>query len=106
MNTKKTYNLKNLEKSYGPMTMARFLRSWREADDIAPVNFAKSLNITRSNLCDYEKGRKFVGPERAISFAKILGVPEETLLQIAIQDSLRSAKLDYEIEIKVVKKYS
>lgn len=101
MSTKK-YGLEDLKKRNGPLTMARVLKSWREADDISQSDFASKLGISRANLCDYEKARKFVGPERAVSFAKILGVSAEVFLSISIQDSLRAAKLNYEVEVKKV----
>lgn len=100
MATERFYDIRNLEKKYGPMTVALFLRSFREADEISQSDYAKKLRISRANLCDIEKGRKLISPERAAKLAKILGVPEEVLIQLAIQDELREAKLNYQVEIK------
>lgn len=102
MNIKKTYGIESLRKKFGPLTMAMILTAWRESEEISQSDFAKKLKITRANLCDYEKQRKFVGPERAVKFAKILGLPEEFLLQISLQDTLRAFKLNYVIELKKV----
>ena len=34
-----------------------------------------TLGVSRSHLCDVEKGRKVVSPERAAAWAKLLGFP-------------------------------
>ncbi len=72
----------------------------READDLSQTEFAKKLKISRANLCDLEKKRKLASPERAARFAKILKVPESALVRFALQDLLRAAHLNYEVEIK------
>lgn len=97
---KKWFKLEDLEKRLGPATIGMFVRSFREADGISQVNFAKRLKISRQNLCDIEMERKLVSPERAAKFAKILGLPEEVLIQIALQDLLRSSELKYRVQIK------
>ena len=99
MSTEKNMNLKSLEKRFGPMTVGMFLRAMREADDVSQTDFAKKLKISRANLCDLEKERKLVSPERAARFAKILKVPEMALVQLALRDLLRASKLNYDVEI-------
>jgi transcriptional regulator with XRE-family HTH domain len=98
--SKKVNAKKYLAKKYGPMTFGLFLRSMREADDLSLAEFASKLDLSRANLCDIEKGRKIPSPERAARIAKDLGVPEKVLIQLAIQDTLRCAKLHYDVEIK------
>lgn len=86
-----------LEKKFGLMTFGLFIKAMREADDISQISYAKKLKISRANLCDIEKGRKIVSPERAARFAKILKVPEYVLIQLSLQDLLRAANLKYEV---------
>jgi transcriptional regulator with XRE-family HTH domain len=100
MSTKRFYDIRDLEKKYGPMTIGLFLRSFRESDELSQTDYAKKLCISRANLCDIEKGRKLVSPERAAKMAKILGVPQEVLVQLAIQDELRQARLSYHVELR------
>lgn len=100
MTTKEFNTIKNLEKKFGPMTLGMFLKTIRESDEISQVDFAKKLKISRANLCDIEKNRKIVSPDRALKFAKLLKIPESTLVKLALQDLLRSLNLTYEIEIK------
>jgi transcriptional regulator with XRE-family HTH domain len=100
MSTKKLTGRESLEAKFGPMTVGMFLKAFREADEISQIDFAKKLKISRANLCDLEKERKLVSPERAAKFAGILKVPESALIRLALQDLLRASHLDYEIEIK------
>jgi plasmid maintenance system antidote protein VapI len=102
MATKKMYGIESLIKLFGPPTMAMFLSSWRECDEISLTAFAKMLGISRANLCDIEKKRKLVSPERAARFAKKLGVAEEFLVQLALEDLLRQAKLNFRVEVRRV----
>ncbi len=100
MSIKKWYGVKDLERRYGRMTLGMFLRAFREADEISQADFARTMGISRANLCDIEKGRKLVGLKRAAEIAKDLGVPQKVLIQLALQDTLRSAHLGYQIELK------
>jgi hypothetical protein len=51
-------------------------------------------------LCDIEKGRKGVSPEKAEQIAKAIGVPRALLIRLSIEESLRAAGLRYTVEIK------
>lgn len=100
MSIKKTYGPADLEKKIGPLTMAKLLRSYRTRMDISQVNFAKKLKISKANLCDIEKGRKLISIERAAKFAKILKDIELLYVQVALDDQLRAACLNYEVQLK------
>lgn len=100
MSTKNLIGIESLEAKFGPMTVGLFLKAIREGDDISQVDFAKKLKISRANLCDLEKGRKLVSPERAAKFARILKVPESALVRLALQDILRAARLNYQVQLK------
>lgn len=104
MTTKKYYSIDDLQKRLGPMTMARALHSWRQSEEMSQVDFAKKLGISKANLCDIEKGRKLVSPERAAKIAKIIGVSEDLFIKISLEDLLRQANLHYSIEVKLTKK--
>ncbi|MBI4842082.1 MAG: helix-turn-helix transcriptional regulator [candidate division NC10 bacterium] len=43
--------------------------------------FANELGISPSHLCDIEKGRKVVSPERAVRFATILGRSQQQFVR-------------------------
>lgn len=84
------------------MTVGLFLLAFRESEGLSQVAFAKKLRLSRANVCDLEKGRKNISPARAVQIAKSLGVPEKVLIQLSIQDALRSAHLNYTVELKTV----
>lgn len=102
MSTKKFVGIETLTAEFGPMTLGLSIRSLREAQDISQQQLAQRLKISRAHLCDIEKGRRLVSPERAGKFAKIIKAPESTMIQLAIQDILRVAKLPYEVKLKKV----
>lgn len=95
----KWYGIEYLERRRGPMTVGRFIKAFRESDEVTQADYAKRLGISKANLCDIEKGRKLVGVERAAKFAKVLGVPTTVLVQLSLQDQLRQAKLKLVVEV-------
>ena len=99
MATRKTYGIDSLVKRFGPMTLGMYLLAFREAEELTQARFAKKIGLSPANLCDLEKGRKIASPDRAARLAKKLGVPEIVLIQLAIQDALRAAKLNYTVEL-------
>ncbi|MCM0604587.1 MAG: helix-turn-helix transcriptional regulator [Xanthomonadaceae bacterium] len=97
---KKIYGLKDLEKSFGKLTFGRVLSSWRAREELSQKEFAKRIGISAANLCDIEKGRKGVSPEKAEQIALILGSSPTFLVKLAIEEQLQAAGLKYEIEVK------
>jgi len=100
MNTRKKYNIQDLERRYGRLTFSKFLISWRKSENLSQVEFSEKLGISKANLCDLEKGRKGVSPERAAEIARKLGLPPAGLIQLALQDMLDDLGLDYEVEVE------
>lgn len=100
MNTKKWHGLADLDQRFGRMSVGLFLAAFRESEGLSQAEYARKLGLSRANLCDLEKGRKLISPERAAKLAKKLGVPEKVLIQLSIQDSLFIAKLKYVVELK------
>lgn len=100
MSTSKTR--KFLEKlTSGPLTMARILSSTRKCEEMTQGEFSKLLKITVSHLSDIENGRKFVSPERAVRFAKALGLSEKQFVRVALQDELnRQGLKKYQVRIQ------
>jgi len=93
--TKKSEARKFLEKyTSGPLTIGRMISSTRLSKEISQIDFAKKLKISVAHLCDIEKGRKTVSPERAVKFAKILGLSEKQFIRVALQDELNKAGLN------------
>ena len=61
------------------LTLGSFLHAIRKGEDLTQVEFAKVLNISKQDLCDIERGRRFVSPKAAARFANILGFLQNNL---------------------------
>ena len=101
MSTKKRYfDLKDLEKKYGKLSVGEFLRSWRLCDELSQKQFARKLKMSPANLCDIEKGRKGLSLEKVYEVAEVIGYPPDVLLKIALEEQVEAAGLKYSVEIK------
>lgn len=97
---RKAYGSKALTKRLGALTVGEFLHTWRVSEDMSLRAFSKLIGISVANLCDIEKGRKGVSPEKAEGIANAIGVPPALLVRLSIEESLRAAGLKYTIEIE------
>jgi transcriptional regulator with XRE-family HTH domain len=98
---KKSQAVRLLEKlSGGPLTLGAAIEAARKCEELTQEGCARKLGVSKSHLCDVEKGRKTVSPERAAKWARILGYPESTLLRLAIQAELDAAGLRYRVGIE------
>jgi transcriptional regulator with XRE-family HTH domain len=70
----------------GPLTLANLLHSIRMGEELSQVEFAIRLGVSKSHICDIEKGRKHVSPMRAMQFAKILRYSEQQFVRLSLQD--------------------
>ena len=91
---------KFLEKLIEELTFGGLIEAMRQAEEISQVDFAKKLGISKQHLCDIEKGRKFVSPERAAKFAKILGHSEQSFVALALQDIVNQGGLKLKVSVK------
>lgn len=92
--------LEFLESIDGPVTLGGMIWSLRVCDEISQAAFAKTLGVSRSHLCDVEKGRKVVSPERAAAWAKILGFPPTVFVKLALQEQLDRAGVKMSVEVE------
>jgi len=92
---------KILEKlNNGPLTFGQLINSIRLGENLSQVSFAEVLGISKSHLCDIEKGRKSISPEKAAKYAFTLGYSPVQFIKLAIQDDLTKAGLNYKVDIK------
>jgi antitoxin HigA-1 len=84
----------------GPLTLGRAIESIRKGEGLSQDECAKKLRVSKSHLCDVEKGRKTVSPERAAKWARVLGYPESVMVRLALQGELDAAGLKYRVEIE------
>ena len=98
---RKSASMKFLEDiTGGPLTLGKFLQSIRLGEEMSQVEFADQLGISKSHLCDIEKGRKLVSPERAANYAKILRYSPKQFVRLALQDQVEKAGLKFKIKIE------
>lgn len=83
----------------GPLTFGAALAALRETEEESLAAFARRLRVSRQHLCDIEQGRKVVSAERAARFARALKQPEAVFVKLALDDTLRAAKLKYAVEL-------
>ena len=103
MITKKKSNaMKFLESLVGKLTFGGLIGAMRQAEEMSQVEFAKKLGISKQHLCDIEKGRKFVSPERAARFAKILRHSEQSFVALALQDIVNQGELKLKVSVEAV----
>lgn len=84
----------------GPLRLGDLLASIRKGEGMSQSDFAKKLGLSRSHLCDIEKGRKVVAPARSSQFAKLLGYSEAQFVRLAVQEMLDRAGLDLSVTVK------
>lgn len=100
---KKSASRKFMEEvSGGPLTLSGLLYAIRVGEEMSQAEFALCLGISKSHICDIEKGRKHVSPMRAMQFAKILKYSEAQFLRLALQDIVNqlNQKPTWHVELK------
>ena len=103
MSTKnQPYGLPEFEKEFGPYTFAKLIESYRLGEDMSQTQFSKFLGISQASLCDLEKGRRIPSPTRAAAIAKKLKEPASFWIQLAMQDQLNAAGLDFKVSISSI----
>lgn len=97
---KKSGTMRFLENAAGrPLTLGGLLESIRLSEDMSQAEFSKKLRICAAHLCDIEKGRKVVSPERAARFAKILGRSQHQFVRLAFQELVNEAGLTMKVDV-------
>lgn len=97
---KKSETMKFLEETAGrPLTLGGLLESIRLGEEMSQATFAKKLGVSPSHLCDIEKGRKVVSPERAARFAKVLGRSREQFVRLSLQELVDEAGLKMKVNV-------
>ena len=97
---KKNKPMNFLEGLVGKLTFGGLIEAMRQAEGMSQVEFAAKLGISKQHLCDIEKRRKFVSPERAAKFAKILGHSERSFVALALQDIVDQSGLRLKVRIE------
>ncbi len=98
MSTKSLSKL--LEKELGPISFGGFLRAARINKEMTQKEMSDFLNISKSTLCDIEKGRQYVSIELAAKIAKKCRLSEAIAVEASVRDHLRRSGLKLEVHIE------
>jgi transcriptional regulator with XRE-family HTH domain len=82
-----------------PLALGDLLAAIRLGEEMSQAEFARRLEISRSHLCDIEKGRKTVSPRRAARFAHVLGYSEAQFVRLALQGQVEEAGLPLMVQV-------
>src|SRR6266852_523497 len=88
-----------LAKELGPLTFGSFLRGARVSRDMTQAEMARFLEISRSTLCDIEKGRQLVSPALAARIAGRCGLSKVVAVEAALMDQIRRARLKMLVQV-------
>lgn len=103
MTTRKSKAMAFLDAQLGePLTLGSLLSTLRTCDEISQAALAQRLGVSKSHLCDIEKGRKSVSPERAARFARELGYSEEQFVRLALQQMMQVAGLQFRVVLTLL----
>jgi len=92
-----------LEKITGRrLTLGSAMWALRTTEEMSQVAFAEKLGVSKQYLCDLEHDRKSVSPKQAAKFARLLGHPEITFVQLCLQDQLDHDHLTFEVTLEKV----
>lgn len=89
-----------LEKVNGPFSFATYMLGIRTTLDLSQVEMAKKMGISKSALCEIEKGRTLVSAETAVRYARKAEFSETAALEACFQDQLKKAKIKKRIRIE------
>lgn len=84
----------------GPLTFGNMMEAIRLGEGLSQAEFARQLGISRSHLCDIEKGRKAVSLTRAVQLAKTLGYSEKQFVRLALQELVDGAGLKLIVKVE------
>ncbi len=84
----------------GPLTFGEALVAVRDREGISQADLARMAGVTRSTICDLEKGRAFPSPELAAKYARILNHSEAQFVRLAFQDQVRKAGLHLRVSVE------
>ena len=82
-----------------PLSLGSLIESIRLGEEMSHVEFSKQLGISRSHLCDIEKGRKTVSVGRAALFANVLGYSEAQFVRLALQALVEESGLKLMVRV-------
>lgn len=81
-------------------SLGDYIFAIRQGEEMTQVDFARSLGISRQNLCDIEHNRRFVSPKVAANFAEKLGYSKNQFVRLCLQDLLNREGLALLVDVQ------
>jgi transcriptional regulator with XRE-family HTH domain len=82
-----------------PLFLGALLAAIRQGEGWSQTRMGEFLGVSRAHVCDIEKGRRLVTPDRAVRWAKALGYGEKQFVRLALQDQLRAAGVKMKVDV-------
>lgn len=80
--------------------LSQYMLRLRESYDLNQVDFSEKIGISKTYLCDIEKGRRNISLNKAISISKELHINPLQFIQLIIQDWLDRDKLQITVKLE------
>lgn len=84
----------------GPLTFGQMMNAQRVGDEESLAAYAKRLGVSSGHLCDIEKDRRTVSPERAARWARTLGYSEAQFVRLALQAAVDAAGIKLKVSVE------
>ena len=83
----------------GPLSFGDALNAARLNAEVSQGELGERVGMSRSRICDIEKGRRGVTLEKAAALARALGMSETVFVKLALQDSVDRAGFDFVVDV-------
>ena len=84
----------------GPVTFGTFMVAARTSMDLTQAEMGNIFGVSKSVVCDIEKGRQAVSPKLALKIARKAQLSEKVAVMLCLQDQLNRAKIKMKIRIE------
>ena len=91
---------KLLKSVIGKLSFGSFLRVSRKSMGLSQVEMAKRLKVSKSVICDIEKGRQAVSITLAVKIAKSADLSQQMAIKLCLQDQLNKANIKMKVDLK------
>ena len=88
-----------LKKEIGPLCFGHFLCAARTSLGLTQEKMGGKLGVSRSVICDIEKGRHLVSPKLALKIAMKAKLSKSLAVQLSLQDILRRDNIKMEVKL-------
>ena len=99
MNTNKKKATDLFKKEFDVLSFGNCLRAARTSLGVTQEDMASKLGVSKSMICDIEKGRQLVSPKMALKIAKISKLSEQQALSLCFQDQVNKLKLKMKVKV-------